>query len=48
MAQTVRNCLSAWGLNQVLTMTVDNASSNDVGISHLKNALMSDGLLMGG
>jgi len=48
MAQTVWNCLSAWGLNQVLTMRVDNASSNDVGISHLKNALMPDGLLMGG
>jgi len=36
------------GLNQVLTMTVDNASSNDVGISQLKKALMPDGLLMGG
>jgi len=48
MAQTVRNCLSAWGLNQVLTMTVDNASSNDVGILHLKNALMPNGLLVGG
>jgi hypothetical protein len=48
MAQTVWNCLTAWGLNKVLTMTVDNASSNDVGISQLKKALMPDGLLMGG
>jgi hypothetical protein len=48
MAQTVWPCLSSWGLNKVLTMTVDNASSNDVGISHLKNALMPDDLLMGG
>lgn len=29
-------------------MTVDNASSNDVGISQLKKALMPNGLLMGG
>jgi hypothetical protein len=48
MVQTVWNCLTAWGLNQVLVMTVDNASSNDVRISQLQNAFMPDGLLMGG
>nr|KYP72582.1 Putative AC9 transposase [Cajanus cajan] len=30
MAKTVEHCLSSWGLNRVLSLTVDNASSNDV------------------
>jgi hypothetical protein len=47
MAQTVWNCLSNWELNQVLTMTVDNASSNDVGISYLKKNLMPDLVMKG-
>ncbi|XP_029130253.1 zinc finger BED domain-containing protein RICESLEEPER 2, partial [Cajanus cajan] len=41
MAKKVERCLSKWGLNRVLTLTVDNASSNDVGIQYLKKRLMS-------
>nr|KYP37109.1 Putative AC transposase [Cajanus cajan] len=41
MAKTVEHCLSSWGLNRVLSLTVDNASSNDVGIQYLKKRLMS-------
>ncbi|XP_020229505.1 zinc finger BED domain-containing protein RICESLEEPER 2 [Cajanus cajan] len=41
MAKKVEHCLSKWGLNRVLTLTVDNASSNDVGIQYLKKRLIS-------
>ncbi|CAL5212803.1 unnamed protein product [Lathyrus oleraceus] len=41
MAKTVKKCLNGWELNRVLSVTVDNASSNDVGIQHLKRWLHS-------
>ncbi|GAU51568.1 hypothetical protein TSUD_414220 [Trifolium subterraneum] len=39
MANTVAKCLDNWGLNNVLSVTVDNASSNDRGIDILKRRL---------
>jgi hypothetical protein len=39
MANTVAKCLEDWGLNNVLSVTVDNASSNDRGIDILKKRL---------
>jgi hypothetical protein len=49
MAKTVKNCLNDWELSRVLSVTVDNATSNDVGIQHLKRWLMSqNGLVLNG
>nr|KYP76579.1 Putative AC9 transposase [Cajanus cajan]KYP76584.1 Putative AC9 transposase [Cajanus cajan]KYP76585.1 Putative AC9 transposase [Cajanus cajan] len=41
MAKAVEHCFSSWGLNRVLSLTVDNASSNDIGIQYLKKRQMS-------
>ncbi|KAK9757677.1 hypothetical protein RND81_01G178600 [Saponaria officinalis] len=35
IGQTIEKCLSEWNLNNVLTVTIDNASSNDV-VDYLK------------
>ncbi|PNX92345.1 HAT family dimerization domain-containing protein [Trifolium pratense] len=39
IANTVAKCLEDWGLDNVLTVTVDNAPSNDHGIDILKKRL---------
>ncbi|XP_012574105.2 zinc finger BED domain-containing protein RICESLEEPER 2-like [Cicer arietinum] len=36
MAKEVETCLNAWELDRVFSITVDNASSNDVGIKFMK------------
>ncbi|XP_012572828.1 zinc finger BED domain-containing protein RICESLEEPER 2-like [Cicer arietinum] len=36
MVKEVETCLNAWELNRVFSITVDNASSNDVGIKFMK------------
>ncbi|KAL4350463.1 hypothetical protein AHAS_Ahas10G0144500 [Arachis hypogaea] len=41
MAQNVEACLNSWKLNKILSLTVDNASSNDVGVMYLKKRLIS-------
>ncbi|XP_025670227.1 zinc finger BED domain-containing protein RICESLEEPER 2-like [Arachis hypogaea] len=41
MAQNVEACLNSWKLNKILSLTVDNASSNDVGVMYLKRRLIS-------
>jgi hypothetical protein len=33
------NFLLEWGIDKLLTVTVDNASSNNVTISYLKNVM---------
>ena len=49
MANTIDNCLTEWGLNNIMAVTLDNASSNDLGIKHLKKKLLScNSLLMRG
>jgi len=40
MAKFVESCLHEWGLNHVLTLIVDNATSNDTGVQHLKKRLL--------
>lgn len=46
---TMEMCLNSWGLNRVLSLTVDNASSNDVGVERLKRRLLSrNSLVMSG
>ena len=37
----VESCLSSWGLTRVLSLTVDNATSNDKAIEYQQNGLMS-------
>jgi hypothetical protein len=32
-------CLDEWGLNRVMTVTVDNASANDSGVDYLRKHL---------
>ncbi|XP_058725940.1 zinc finger BED domain-containing protein RICESLEEPER 2-like [Vicia villosa] len=39
MANTISQCLDNWGLKNVLSVTVDNASSNDRGIENLKRRI---------
>ena len=36
IGRAVEKCLVEWGIRNVLTVTVDNASSNDLAIQHLK------------
>nr|XP_021851849.1 zinc finger BED domain-containing protein RICESLEEPER 1-like [Spinacia oleracea] len=35
IGKSVQKCLLEWGISRVMTITVDNASSNDVGIQYL-------------
>ena len=35
--RVIESCLLDWGIEHVLTITVDNASSNDLAITYLKD-----------
>ncbi|KAL4378159.1 hypothetical protein GQ457_02G042620 [Hibiscus cannabinus] len=49
IGKAVEGCLLDWGIENVFTVTVDNASSNDVGIAHLRERLNSwDGCVLNG
>jgi hypothetical protein len=39
IGQIIENYLLEWGIDKLLTVTVDNASSNNVTISYLKNVM---------
>jgi nicotinamide mononucleotide adenylyltransferase len=39
IGQVIENCLLDWGIDKLLTVTVDNTSSNSVTISYLKNVM---------
>ena len=40
IGKMVETCLQEWGIeNKISTVTVDNASSNDVAVGYLKNRL---------
>lgn len=41
LAKRIDNCLSSWGLTLVLSLTIDNATSNDKAIEYLWKRLMS-------
>ncbi|KAJ9562424.1 hypothetical protein OSB04_007584 [Centaurea solstitialis] len=43
IAKAIEVCLVEWGLKNISTITVDNASSNDVAIGFLKSKLVSWG-----
>jgi hypothetical protein len=39
IGQVNENCLLEWGIDKLLTITLNNASSNNVTISYLKNVM---------
>jgi hypothetical protein len=39
IGQVIENCLLDWRIDKLLIVTVDNASSNSVTISYLKNVM---------
>ncbi|KAJ9553189.1 hypothetical protein OSB04_017234 [Centaurea solstitialis] len=43
IAKALESCLLEWGVKNIFTITVDNASSNDVAIGFMKNKLVSWG-----
>ncbi|XP_019183659.1 PREDICTED: zinc finger BED domain-containing protein RICESLEEPER 2-like [Ipomoea nil] len=43
IAKALESCLIEWGLRNVFTVTVDNASSNDVALGFLKRKVLSWG-----
>ena len=43
MAACITNCLLEWGLDNVFTITVDNASSNDVTVKEISKKLSNWG-----
>ena len=49
MGKTIERYLNDWGIKMVITITVDNAKSNDVALDYLKKKLeMKDGCMLGG
>uniref|UniRef100_A0A803KN13 HAT C-terminal dimerisation domain-containing protein n=1 Tax=Chenopodium quinoa TaxID=63459 RepID=A0A803KN13_CHEQI len=40
IGKAVEKCLLEWGITKVMTITVDNASSNDVGVQYLRKRLL--------
>ncbi|KAF6175459.1 hypothetical protein GIB67_021949 [Kingdonia uniflora] len=49
IAKAVENCLLEWGIEKVMTITLDNAKNNDSCITELKKRLNKrNGLLLGG
>ncbi|XP_077219054.1 zinc finger BED domain-containing protein RICESLEEPER 1-like [Tasmannia lanceolata] len=43
LGKAVEKCLLDWGIDKVFTVTVDNASSNDVAVGYLKRRLVNWG-----
>ncbi|KAF0917434.1 hypothetical protein E2562_017878 [Oryza meyeriana var. granulata] len=39
IGKNVMRCLAEWGIERVMTITVDNASANDIGIGYLRRQL---------
>ena len=44
IGKAVEMCLLAWGIDRVFIVIVDNASSNDIGISFLNKEFLIGGL----
>ncbi|WOL13416.1 zinc finger BED domain-containing protein RICESLEEPER 2-like [Canna indica] len=43
IGRAIETCLLEWGIDKVFTITVDNASSNDVAVEHLKRKFINWG-----
>jgi hypothetical protein len=39
IGKTIQRCLTEWGITKVMTITVDNASSNDSGIDYVRRQM---------
>lgn len=39
--KSIELCLASWGISKIFCLTVDNASSNDIGIQYLKRRYQS-------
>uniref|UniRef100_A0A803LAE6 BED-type domain-containing protein n=1 Tax=Chenopodium quinoa TaxID=63459 RepID=A0A803LAE6_CHEQI len=50
IGKAVEKCLLEWGITKVMTITVDNASSNNVGVQYLRKRLLrwKDGTVLEG
>ncbi|WOL08586.1 zinc finger BED domain-containing protein RICESLEEPER 2-like [Canna indica] len=50
IGKAIEKCLNDWGIDKVMTITVDNASSNDTAIAFLKKKMKNwpDGCVMNG
>ncbi|KAL2901582.1 Zinc finger BED domain-containing protein RICESLEEPER 2 [Bienertia sinuspersici] len=50
IGKEVEKCLLEWGITRVMTITVDNASSNDVGVEYVRKRLQrwKDGTVLNG
>ena len=46
IGKNVEMCLLAWGIDRVFTITVDNLSSNNTGISVLKRRVSNWGVVL--
>ena len=44
IVKALESCLLEWGLRNIFTITVDNASSNDIAIGYLKNKFSTWGV----
>ncbi|KAL4283691.1 hypothetical protein GQ457_16G010400 [Hibiscus cannabinus] len=42
----IENCLLSWAIDKIFTVTVDNASSNDVAVSYLRKNLVLEGVAL--
>jgi hypothetical protein len=47
IGKSVLRCMVEWGLERVMTITVDNASANDAGIAYLRRQLIKTNLASG-
>jgi hypothetical protein len=47
IGKNVMRCMSEWGLDRVMTITVDNASANDTGMAYVRRQLMRTNLTNG-
>lgn len=49
IGKLIETCLNEWGISKVLTITVDNASSNDTALTYVKNKLLGfNGCILNG
>jgi hypothetical protein len=47
IGKNMTGCLADWGLNKVMTVTVDNASANDTGVDYLRKQLQKTNIAKG-
>lgn len=43
IGKALEQCLMEWGINKVMTITVDNASANDGGVGYIQKKMIKTG-----